>query len=284
MRTITLVAHNRHVYTAQALNGLALALLKGAELEQEPFDRLIVSIDPSKDGKVDLATEQVCEKMAKLMSEGGLCECTLYTNKVHLGVGGNHLITLQRAFEEHDSDFNLMIEDDAVLTEDAISLANWYWMEHGQPLSDYLLISMCNHRAFGRENNPGGIPNNPSFIVESPYITAPFAWATTRWQWPFIKATWNRKELPPNGWDFSLSFYMRITRKKGIHPILSRCRNIGEFGQNETPESFHRTQDGIIVSDGSYIGNYKVVGTLPHEELQKLDDWMVSEEWRLFPR
>lgn len=282
MKTVTIVAGNRAMYTAHALGAVAKSLMSAGE---GSFDKLIVSIDPDEEGKVNADVEMVCEKSLEVITSVGLIDCHLYTNIKRMGLGGNHIVTLQRAFEEHKSDFNVMVEDDAVLKLDAIPLANWFYEEHGGPFSEYLLLSMCNHRAFGRGRNPGDIPDDPSFLAEATHITAPFAWATSKWKWPFIKATWNRKKLPPNGWDWSLSYYMALTKQKSLHPILSRCENIGrEGGSNETSASFERTQTGIVFSDGSYDGEYVVAAKFPFENIGKMEEWMMSENLRMFPR
>jgi hypothetical protein len=284
MRTISLVASSRPVYTAEALSGLTLALLTLAESGRRGFDKLIMSIDVDSFGNVEPGTEKLCEKAAEIISNEGLAECFIYVNQSREGVGGNHHAALSRAFEEHESDFNVLIEDDAKLTLDSLHFANWFQERHGGPLSDYVLASLCNHRGFGHGQNPGEIPDDPSFVVESPFITAPFAWALSKHQWPFVKATWCTKFLGPNGWDFSLSYNMRLARKKSLHPVVSRCQNIGEIGMHETPASFAKTQKDLIISDGTYAGGFRVVGKLPHEELMKIDDWMASEYWRWFPK
>ena len=275
VKTVTLVAHNRPGYTAQAIGALAEALLKP---DDQVFDKLIFSIDPGSDEVV-----AICERASEMLAESGVIECAVYVNVSKFGVAGNTLVALQRAFEEHDSDFNLSIEDDALLTPDAAILANWFYETNGGPASDYALMSMCNHRDFGRGHNPGDIPDNPEYVVEAAHISSPFAWCTTRWQWPYIKSTWNRKELPPNGWDWSLSFAMRLKRMRALHPVLSRCKNIGrEDGINETPESFDRLQTGIVYSNGEYPGPYRVVARVPDEELRKIDPWMRTEYERMF--
>jgi hypothetical protein len=140
---------------------------------------------------------------------------------------------------------------------------------------------MCNHRAFGRGENPGNIANDPAYLVESLLITSPFAWCLPACHWPFVQDSWDRKVLNPSGWDFSLSFSMRLARRRALHPILSRCQNIGETGVHSNPENFKRTEEGIIHSDGSYAGPYKIVGRVPDSEFNVVDDWMVAELQRI---
>lgn len=273
MKTVTLVAHNRPGYTAEVIGALTEALLKPSD---SVFDKLIISIDPGNS-----AVTAICEKAAEILAESGIIEGVVYQNVQKFGVAGNAYIALQRAFEEHGSDFNLYIEDDALLMPDAAVTADWFYKCHGGPFSDYTLFGLCNHRDYGRGQNKGGIKDDPSYMVESSHIPSPFAWCTTKWQWPFIKASWDRKWVPPTGWDWSLSYAMRLERRRALHPVLSRCRNIGrEGGEHETPETFDQTQTGLVYSDGSFEGEYKIVAKIPEEELMRLDDWMVAERWR----
>lgn len=281
MKTISLVACNRPMLAVKALSSIALAL---ASYEEHTYDKLIVSIDPFGCGLIDQKVLMVCEETLGVITEAGLIDCELYTNVKQLGPGGNHVVSLQRAFEEHGSDFNVQVEDDALLMVDALKLADYFHDVHCGINSRYTLMSMCNHRAFGRGDNPGNVPDLPEFLVESVYITSPFAWALGKHQWPFVKATWDRKETEPNGWDWSLSYYMNKTKRVALHPVLSRCANVGQVGTNETVESFEQTQKGLLYSDGSEHGEFFVAGRIPFEELGQQADWVIKEDRRMFPR
>jgi murein DD-endopeptidase MepM/ murein hydrolase activator NlpD len=273
MRTITLVTHNRPKYAAEAVIALTDAILKS---ESTLFDLLIFSIDPGDDDGFTEACE-MCNKAGDVLSENGIIDCAMYVNDKNYGASGNTLLALNRAFDQNGSDFNLSIEEDALLTEDALLLADWFAKMHGDEASPYLLMSMCNHALFGKGKNPGGINDDPSYLVETPYITSPFAWCASKHAWPFLLDSWDRKVEPPNGWDFSLSFSMRLAKKKAIHPVLSRCKNIGEVGTNTNSEVFALTQKGLKYSDGKYVGPYFVVAKLQDGELDKIDPWMASE-------
>ena len=276
MKTITMIAHDRPAYTAQAIGALAEALVK---LDELTFDELIFSIDPGND-----EVARVCERASQTLAESGIVECSVYVNASRQSasptdaVAENELLALGRAFEDRDSDFNLSLEDDAVLTPDAALLAKWFWECHGGPASEYTLMAMCNHRDFGRGKNPGGIPDDPSYVAEATHISSPFAWCTSRWQWPFIRDHWNKKVVNPSGWDWSLSYAMRLDKRRALHPVLSRCKNIGrEGGVHEYPEWFDQSQGGLVYSNGTYAGPYKVVAKIPDSELERLEPWMLPE-------
>lgn len=272
MRMVSLVAYNRPDYTAQAINGVANALLTCNEVGR-PYDLFAISIDPSPRLKV---VEAICIEMASILSEGGVVDCKVYRNVVKMGVGGNHFIAQQRAYEEHGADHNVLIEDDAVVTPDALVLADWFFEKYGHPLSDYLLLGMCNHRDFGTPR--ANMPDHPQYLAEALHIPSPFAFAMSNHQWPFVKATWHMKKKYPVGWDWSLSMAMRMSRRKCLHPVLSRCKNIGrEDGTNETPATFDQTQVGIRYSPGDYLGPYEVAARMEDSQLLRPDPWMVAE-------
>ena len=271
MNTLTIVAHKRPEYTADAITAAVSAMVHDS-LEEGFIDKIIFSIDP---GNEDVTT--VCHKASQILSDNGIAECVVYVNTMKFGVAGNSLLALARAFEEHRSDFNVAIEDDAMLRPDALVLASWFLKNYGGPLSEYTLMSMCNHRDFGR-GQQNAIPDDPSYVVETPFISSPFAWCMSNHQWPFVKSSWNKKKCAPTGWDFSLSYAMRLERRRALHPVVSRCKNIGrEGGENQTPESFDRTEADVLFSDGEYPGPYKVVARLEDDELMRLNDWMMPE-------
>ena len=276
MNTVSIVAHSRPLYTRQVISGLIGAL---AKLPERFFDLLIFSIDPGYPEVLD-----VCESGAKVLAKSDLIDCEVVVNApsrfgapidaIAANVGG----ALHRAFETHDSSFHVSLEDDAVLTPDSLLLARWFHEAHGGPLSDYSLFSFCNHRDYGRGQQPEIPESDPSLVAESARITSPFAWSLTRWQWPMVAESWNSKICFPRGWDYSLSLAMRLNRQRALHPVLSRCRNVGrEGGTNETASSYDETQGNLIYSDGSYAGPYRVAVRIPDPELEQLDDWMVAE-------
>lgn len=265
MNTITLVAYNRPSYTAKVLN----ALIKCHNI-WEYFDRLIISVDAGSNHVFDL-----CASAAEDISSMGILETHVYRNAVNVGVAGNPYLALQRAFEEHRSDFNLAIEDDALLMPDVCRLASWFQREHGGPLSQYFLMSLCNHNEYKT-----GLPHE---IFEATYNTAPFAYCMSKYQWHIAKAHWNAKQIPPTGWDYSMSMAMSFLRLRCLHPTLSRCKNIGrEGGVHETPETFDRTQSDISYSDGSYSGDYKVEAFLSAGRVRETPSWAVQDRVQLW--
>lgn len=275
MNTITLILNNRPTYSADVIEALVSALVSAEEF----FDLLIFSIEP---GNPDVA--KVALKASEVLCKHNVIQSVIWEPEIKLGVGTHHECAMTLAFEHFNADFNLLIEDDALLRPDAIKLAAWFHQNYGEFDSPYLFLAMCHHELFGRGQNPGGVPDDHRYMFECAHIPSPFAWATNKYQWPFIKSFWNFKKLNPSGWDFSLSMAMALTGKKGLHPALSRCKNIGRLGgTHESPDSFDATQSGLVYAD-EYDGHYMVAGRFTDSDLFILQPWMRDEFWSMFER
>jgi hypothetical protein len=267
MKTITLVAYRRPAYTDQALHSLR----RCQELNR--FDRLDIFIDPGYD-----SVRQVCEAWAARMP----VQAEVHVNTERLGVARNPLNAYCYVFDNLGSDFHVAIEDDAVLSPDALRMALWFY-ENQAVAGDYLSLNFCDHMRYrGPGKNRHGLAEDPSFLAETRDISSPFGWCFPRRSWPFVKRHWDKNRLSLPGWDWSLRFGMRIEGKVGLTPVLSRCRNIGRFeGTWENGETF-QVQLGLNYSDGSYYGDYEIVESVPAAERRRLDAWMIAEIPRLF--
>lgn len=239
------------------------------------FDLLEFSVDPGHPQQEHVvAAARAC---AKSIQGYGLIRCSVELPVRHVGATAHPLVCLTRAFDQRHDDLYVAIEDDAILKADALRLALWF--EHESVvMPDALLLSMSNHRTFGRGTQDKIPELDPSILAESPYIDSPFAWATVRESWPLMKANWGFKRHAPTAWSFSLSMALRMNRKVSVHPVLSRCQNVGRLGGvNETPETFDKTQRGLPYQEGPYLGPYKVRAKLDRKDLMLYDDWMLPE-------
>jgi hypothetical protein len=267
MLSITLVAFKRPAYTSQALE--ALSCCRGLRR----FERLFISIDPGFD-----AVGAICREWGKRLPIA--VEVTV--NAEPLGVAGNPLRAYSRAFDEAGSDFNVAIEDDAVLSPDALELALWFY-ERRATASRYSFLNLCDHYDYrGEGRNKRAVLDSPELLAETSNLSAPFAWCLPRREWGFVKANWNANSRSIPGWDWSLRFAMRMESKIALTPVLSRCRNIGRLDPtNETKETFW-VQTGLRHSDGRYTGEYTVVNPIEDHELRRIDKWMLPELPRYF--
>lgn len=268
MKTITLVAYKRPGYTEDSL--LFLSNCRG--LEQ--FNRLDLFIDPGDD-----AVAEVCRSWIARMP----IQTEVHVNEERLGVAGNPYRAYSTVFDQLGSDFNVAIEDDALLSPDALELALWFLENHCGPEGRYQFLSLCDHYQYrGPGRNLNDLPEDPALLAETSNISAPFAWCLPKRSWPFIKRHWNKNRLSIPGWDWSIKFAMRMEGAVALTPVLSRCRNIGRFdGMHENSETF-KVQIGLNYSDGSFRGAYRIANRLSDAELRRLDTWMIPEIPRYF--
>jgi hypothetical protein len=270
VRTITVLLHGR----PQLLGPQLDALVRCQEICA--FDKLVLSVD-SGHPNTDLI-KFVAPDAAGAIAQAGLIDCEVVCSRKNLGVATHPKTAMARAFSS-GATLAVSLEDDALPKPDLLRMALYYEQIACQDLA---LISFCNHRDFGRGQQDKIPEDDPSFLAESPHISSPFAWATVPEHWHWMEKYWNFKRVAPLGWDFSLSMAMRLGKKVGIHPILSRCQNVGrEGGTHESPESFDRTQLGLRYQEAPYLGKYNLVATLDRGELDKVDDWMQPELWRM---
>ncbi len=269
MRTISILQHGRPELLESCVN----SLIDCQNLAN--FDRLILSIDPGH------AKQQECyeasKAAAKALEDYGIIECSVLTAPKHMGLVKHPITVLHHCFETLGTELHVQLEDDALLKADGLRLALWF-QQNSKYEQDALLMSMCNHRAFGKGQQNKIPEDDPSILVESPYITSPFAWALNAENWPTVEKYWGMKRCAPTAWSFSLSMGMRMRRMVGLHPALSRCANVGrDGGVHETPETFDASQVGLKYQEIPYAGEYKVRARLDREDLKMYDDWMVSE-------
>ncbi len=275
MRTVALVLCRR----PDLVQGCVEALINCQDLRE--FDSLLLSVDGGFVESKEVAKR--AEACALAISDSGLIDCDVVARGPNLGVAMHPLACLRWAFEEKGSDLHVQVEDDGVLKPDALRLALWFHGYKARFCQEAVLLGMCNHRDFGRGQHPE-IPNDPSIVAEAAHIPSPFAWATTRDEWEFLERWWDFKKVIPYGWDWSLSMAMRLEKRIALHPVLSRCQNVGrENGSHESPESFDQSQLGLPYQEERYSGDYEVKVHLDRSGLNSMDDWMMAE-WAQMPR
>lgn len=270
MNTITILLHRRPELFETAMS----ALFDCQNIEE--FDLLIFSVDGGHANSPACAF--LANKCAELLASSGFVDCKVVEHSDNLGVANHPLSALTFAFDVLGSDFNIQIEDDAVPKKDLLRLALW-WKDHGQEVSpESAIFTGCNHRDFGKRKQNKIPEDDPKLLAEAYHISSPFCWATTKKEWPWIKKGWNFKTQIPFGWDWSMSMLMKINQRLAVHPVLSRCQNIGRYGgQHELPETFDATQVGLLFQESEYEGDYELSVRVDRGQLGRLDDWMIAE-------
>jgi hypothetical protein len=210
MRTITIAAYRRPEYLRQVLDSLQVALEYCPEFKP---DQIVLGVDHGAEEWFTFASPHPV-KVIKWPE--------------HLGVNEHPRRLLQYAFMELGSDFNLHLEDDTVLSPDALRLAMWFQ----RTPNDAMTLSL--YSASKAVAEPNKLRHRSDFGA--------WGWATSRAVWLRLLAPyWNYKRDLPIGWDWSISKLMAEKGLRAMEPDLSRVRNIGrEKGTHQTPEGYDR--------------------------------------------
>jgi hypothetical protein len=217
MKTITLVACNRLHYLRQTIECLKKNNLDGY--------KLFLGVEP-----LDEAVIAYCRGLNFMPFD-------LTINSERLGVAWNPKATISRAFDA-GTDFNVALEDDLLLSPDALDLANWFFALRN---SGFFSMNFCNYRSDAAF--PIEVEETDHFI--------PLGWAVNRAVW--------RKEIEPNwmcdprGWDFSVNKILEERKdRKVLQPRLARSKHNGREGGEHCTAEFHdRVFQNLPISDGS---------------------------------
>ena len=232
-RTITICAYNRPDYLWQVVESLNDALYYCVEYQPET---IVLGIDGYKPGTDGPGQADVYDAVNELLPLNSEVICW----PEHLGVSEHPRRLLQYVFTEADSDYNLHLEDDTVLSPDALRLALW----HSRTALPQEALCLCLH-------SPGSTtpPKGTDWRLNRCYKRSDFGvwgWATTAQQWArWFAQYWNHKREGQLGWDWSVSDTMAVNRLYAVAPYLSRVRNVGrERGEHQTPEGYDEEQAG----------------------------------------
>ncbi len=148
-------------------------------------------------------------------------------NSNQLGCYFNSTYAWWFAFENKRMDFNLFIEEDVILSPDAINLTNWYIDNHSNN-PEMMAIILHNETKSNKIDNK---------------ICKKYKWFTT-FGMGITRDIWRNVYRPnilkdPGGWDFSI--YSTIKEIENLHTILpefSRANHIGRYGTHCSQE-FH---------------------------------------------
>lgn len=222
MNTVTVCAYNRPDYLYEVLRALSAsaAFAPGFPL------KVFVGIDPGGSR----------QKEVEAVARHWLCDSTetLIVWPDHLGVSEHPRRMLQFIFSEVTSGFNLHLEDDTVISPDAIRLCEWYVNHRPGTLKAKDSCWLSLHSPVKDKDN-----HDLGLIVPR-YDFGVWGWACTSLAWfAWICSQWNHRRTHPTGWDWSLSDTMKQKHLTAVAPALSRVHNIGrEGGTFQTPEGY----------------------------------------------
>ena len=233
-RTITIAAYNRAKYLEQVMDSLSTALDACPEFKPQ---QITIGIDPLD--KTIFHTEVVSVANTFLLSRRDYF-CRVIVWPEHLGVNEHPRRLLQYAFEELESGFNVHLEDDTVLSPDALRLALWFSQLDTASVYTAGCLAVCLH-------NPSLNYDNPERVYRTEAFGA-WGWGCHYAAWSrWLAKRWNHKRELPIGWDWSITETMRDNGLRCFAPSLSRVRNIGRLGGTyQTPQGYDHDFAGQV--------------------------------------
>jgi hypothetical protein len=167
-----------------------------------------------------------------LLPEG---QVTLVRNRERLGVRRNPFNAVSRAFES-GARFNLNLEEDFLLSPDALQLAAWYRDNHKPHWAALnLLAGTC-----GSAGNLS-LPDHPALVFESRCFNS-IGVGLTASDWHRLrdafegKAPWDCYPFEW-GWDWAIYAQILLTPElRVLHPLAARCTHVGAHGTHCLPE------------------------------------------------
>lgn len=225
MKTITLTACNRPEYLGRLLISLGRNspdLLKQYHLH--------IRVDPTD--KLD----DVLIVLNRYRHALGLNGSSLTINEKRLGVRDNPYWILHDVFETMQSEWNIYLEDDIVISPDALALAEWS-RQHMDLRT--VCLNLCNYDS---------IPQLPDLVlrgysdywrpqtVYGCFNALGLAFGPKQWR-EFFLPRWHEDR---RGWDWSVASVFLRERVTCLMPAWSRSTHVGQFGTHQSPQEFER--------------------------------------------
>jgi hypothetical protein len=178
--------------------------------------------------------------------------------KSHSGARDNMYNVLNYAFK-NGSTFNVHLEDDFILSPDALDLANWYYENFkGRPL-DYMSYGLFNWVKAG--NDFSGLTTVGDFYG--------LGWCTFKEGWDqyynkyWYEDTLARKHFGSYGWDWAMKALCKEFGYKSIVPLISRTYHVGRIdGTCCTVDFFDKTYTDLIWNKTEKVTKFELRGGL----------------------
>lgn len=216
MKTLSITAFNRPQYLKKVIKSLSKNNLTG-------YDKLYCGLEPGYQETID-----ICSNIKFIPTE-------LIVNPVNFGVRKNPYELLNKIFQDN-SEFNVYIEEDSLLSPDAISLANYHY-DNFKDNKDILLCSFYNY--FKQPSNYNTIQKS-QLLYWNNFVAIGFSLFKYSWE-EYMKPYWFSDEIVTEmggkgiGWDWSVRASMKKHNLKVLTPSLPRSIHIGENGVHCSP-------------------------------------------------
>lgn len=197
---------------------ISLACYNRPQVLRETLDSIKEQMANLADYKLYINCEPGNNEVIDIIKNIDFIETDIVINSKQLGLNANTFAHISRAFEK--SDFNLYLEDDIVLSPDALNLFEWY-ME--QDLTDIAMMALCNITDRGNK-----LDENLLYRTRLMYCWG-FVVSNKQFE-KYFKPVW----FPTTGyWARNSANHIRSFKNLyNILPQLSRATTIGRTGAN----------------------------------------------------
>lgn len=214
-KTISITANNRPHYLEKVIDSLSKNDIYG-------YDKLYCALEPGNDKNVYL-----CESIDFIDTE-------IMVNPRKLGVRRNPYEVLDRLFKD-DSQFNVYLEDDSILSNDALRFADFFLLNH-DPVrhihcSFYHYLNIDSFKTY-------------SVLEWDNFVAIGMAFTKESWE-KWLKPYWfndlisKEMKIGGIGWDWSIRSVIKKYNLKVMSPVIPRSMHIGVVGTYCKP-SDHR--------------------------------------------
>jgi hypothetical protein len=187
------------------------------------------------------------EKQAEVFSEIKRCLPNATILKSPTNQGQFYLRTaLEVAFSLNEE--VVVVEDDIILSPDAIDLAGWFF----DSKLDVLALNLFNHSR-GWE---------PADVIAQSRHFCPWGWAINSEKYQSLKPCLDLK----GHWDTNFNTAMKKNDWRTVCPLLSRSLHAGRTGDHQNPNEWDRVYGKHVRSDGQ-CRDYKFRVTIPEGHL-----------------
>tara|TARA_R110000824_G_scaffold25322_5_gene88246 strand:+ start:160 stop:900 length:741 start_codon:yes stop_codon:yes gene_type:complete len=221
MKTISITAYDRPQYFVRLLETLVKNNLDGWHI--------VVGLEPSPQKSEQL---RLIEKY--------IPQAEVIHNEIKLGVSGNPFSLLTYVFEELNSEINIYLEEDLIISPDVCQLAEWYnKLEDGS-----MCLCLCNIGKIEVDDINDNGPHSCMFYA-NPEMThsasgvgfSALGLLIKSNQWKCFSDNWHNNT---SGWDWSIVNYVKLERRKILMPYKTRADHIGEWGTHVGGASHNR--------------------------------------------
>lgn len=232
LKTITINAYNRP--------GALRRLLRSLNSQTRDLNSWRLHI------VVDGGGSRQDEVVQVIRSSGLRVPCEMEVLEENVGINEATLRATSSVYDHLGADFNLYLEDDLVLSPDAIALCDWFV----EDVFDQSIAALC---LFNR--NPKKSERDPELVVTERKFTGwGFVMSNRAWQL-YAKPVWTSGK---SMWDNRIANNIRRQSKSmcNAFPDLSRVTNIGRTGAHFSADKFDQFMEGHVYSREAHEFSY----------------------------